>query len=232
MDITALIGQAAGQSPPFLAAFFFGLLTSISPCPLGANMAAIAFISKKAGSAAHSLVPSFSYTLGRSVTYTCFAMLSGFAGMAAASLFIPLQAYSDVVLALILAIAGFALLGKLNLSFNMINSDKLKFLADKGASGAFLLGAALALVLCPVSAALLLGGMLPLVVSTGDWFFIPVIYAIGTSLPVLIFAPVLGQVDGVGKKIDYLHDVGDRLTVLIGIIFLLGSAYLLLQYLL
>jgi cytochrome c biogenesis protein CcdA len=68
------------MSPDFpaaaLTALWTGVLTSVSPCPLGTNIAALTYISKHSGShklavLAHGLL----YALGRALAYIVIGFL-------------------------------------------------------------------------------------------------------------------------------------------------------------
>ncbi len=231
MDIASFLGETAASSPPIVAALLIGIITSVSPCPLGANLAAVAFLSKKAGSKTSAILNSFSYALGRAVTYVAIAALGSVFGVAAGSALMPLQAYSGLLLSIILAVCGLVLLGKISISFGGMNTEKLRFLADRGGIGAFLLGAALALAFCPVSAALFFGGLLPLVISSKDWLFIPVAYGIGTAVPVVLAVPTLHAAGKAGSGIGALSRLGGIADAAIGWLFMLGSAYYLASFL-
>ena len=52
----------------FVLALWLGILTSISPCPLASNVAAISFLSKKIAHPALVFVSGLAYTLGRMVS--------------------------------------------------------------------------------------------------------------------------------------------------------------------
>jgi len=231
MDIASLLGETAASSPPIVAALLIGIITSVSPCPLGSNLAAMAFLSKKAGNRTNAMLNSFSYALGRAVTYVAIAALGTVFGVAVGAVLMPLQAYSDLLLALILAFCGLVLLKKINIDFGGMNAEKLRSLADKGGFGAFLLGAGLALAFCPVSAALFFGGLLPLVLTSKDWLLLPIAYGIGTAIPVLLAVPALHTAGKAGSSIKLLSKAGGIADAAIGWLFLLGSAYYLLSFL-
>ena len=231
MDIVSLLGETAASSPPIVAALLIGIITSVSPCPFGANLAAVAFLSKKASSKTNAIFNSFSYALGRAVTYVAIAALGTFFGVAVGTALMPLQAYSELLLAFILAFCGLVLLKKINIDVSGINTEKLRFLVDRGGIGAFLLGAGLALAFCPVSAALFFGGLLPLVLTNKDWLVIPIAYGIGTAIPVLFAVPALHTAGKTGSSIKLLSKVGGIADAVIGWLFLLGSAYYLLSFL-
>ena len=231
MDIASFLGQTAASSPPIVAALLIGIITSVSPCPLGANLAAVAFLSKKAGSRANAMLNSFSYALGRAVTYVAIAALGTVFGVAVGAALMPLQAYSGLLLAVILAFCGLVLLKKINIDLGGMNAERLRFLADKGGAGAFLLGAGLALAFCPVSAALFFGGLLPLVLTSKDWLLLPIAYGIGTAIPVLLAVPALHTAGKAGSGIKLLSKAGGIADTAIGWLFMLGSAYYLLSFL-
>ena len=91
MDMLSFLGQTASSSPPIIAALLIGMITSISPCPLGANIAAVAFLTKKAESKAKAALNSLSYALGRATSYVVIAALGTVFGVAIGSALTPLQ---------------------------------------------------------------------------------------------------------------------------------------------
>ena len=50
-------------------AFGLGVTTSISPCPLATNIAAISYVGRRTGNTRGILVAGLLYTLGRMLTY-------------------------------------------------------------------------------------------------------------------------------------------------------------------
>jgi cytochrome c biogenesis protein CcdA len=56
-------------------AFWLGILTSISPCPLATNIAAISYIGKDISSHFTVLISGTSYTLGRISAYISIGIL-------------------------------------------------------------------------------------------------------------------------------------------------------------
>jgi len=81
MDLLNYLGTM-GESPvPVIAAFFLGLMTAISPCPLATNITAIAYISKRIDNSRHTLLTGIVYTIGRMVAYVAVASVIVFFGM-------------------------------------------------------------------------------------------------------------------------------------------------------
>ncbi len=69
-----------------------------------------------------------------------------------------------------------------------------------------LLGIVFALAFCPVSAALFFGGLIPVAIKTKSSISLPLIYGIGTGLPVLFFAVL------VSLRTEYINKVFHRVT--------------------
>ena len=59
----------------FLSSLWLGILTSISPCPLATNIAAVSFLSKRINHPKSVLLAGIMYTLGRMVAYASFQIL-------------------------------------------------------------------------------------------------------------------------------------------------------------
>jgi len=102
-----------------------------------------------------------------------------------------LQLYMNEILGPALILLGMILLGMLSsgMSMNLIGHEKLHKHAEKnGLWLALPVGFVFALSFCPVSAGLFFGGLIPLTLKSGGGFILPLIYGIGTALPVIVFA--------------------------------------------
>ena len=77
--------------------------------------------------------------------------------------------------------------------------------AKRGRVGAFLLGAVFALAFCPYTAVMFFGILIPMALKTTAGVTIPAVFAIGTGLPVLLFAVLLSV--GVTRVSRWLNKV-------------------------
>lgn len=176
-----------------VAAFWFGILTSISPCPLATNIAAISFISRKVGRPAYVLSTGLLYALGRTLTYVALAivLVKSLSSMPVVSNW--LQKYMNLLLGPILILVAMVLLDLLSfgVSSGSIASWRNKRTGEIGLAGALLIGILFALTFCPVSAALFFATLIPLSVKHSSSILLPAVFGIGTALPVLLFALLL-----------------------------------------
>jgi cytochrome c biogenesis protein CcdA len=210
------------------SALWLGILTSISPCPLASNVAAVSFLSNKITHPALVFISGVAYTIGRMVAYVLLSwiLISSFLSLPQAAQF--LQRYTGKALAPLFIITGFILLDiisfrlpKLKLSARHHNK-----LVESGVPGAFLLGFILALAFCPISAALYFGSLLPLTVNSKNGMFMPFIYGIGTGLPVLIFAFAIALgVKSLSHWFDRVKGFEYYTRKITGVIFILVGLY-------
>ena len=210
------------------SALWLGILTSISPCPLASNVAAISFLSKKITHPVLVFISGLAYTLGRMVSYTILGwiIISSLLSVPQVAQF--LQKYMGKALGPLLILTGLILLEIVTirlpgLSLSQKHHTKL---AESGAPGAFLLGFIFALAFCPISAALYFGSLIPLAINSKSGIVLPFIYGIGTGLPVLIFAVAIAL--GVTSLSHWFHRI-TRLEYytrkITGIVFILVGLY-------
>ncbi len=194
MGLMAFMEAMGTSNIAIVAAFFIGLMTAISPCPLATNITAIAYTSKRIDNSKHTLLVGLLYTLGRMLTYVLLASLIVWFGINTQMISLFLQRYGEKVLGPLLIFVGLVMLDILKINFlkesRKLNNLKEK-LANKGFLGSFLLGVIFALAFCPFSAVLFFGMLIPLALKVGDGFLIPSVFAFATGLPVIIFSFVL-----------------------------------------
>jgi cytochrome c biogenesis protein CcdA len=176
------------------AAFWLGILTSISPCPLASNIAALSFCLRGGPGLRKAGVYGTAYSVGRAVAYSLLAALIVAAGMSIPTLSDFLQRTMNKAVGPLLILTGAVLLDLL--PFNLGGWQPSQNLAARllrgGAPGSAGMGFLLALAFCPVSAALFFGALIPLTLKSGSSIVLPFVYGIATGLPVLAFALILG----------------------------------------
>ena len=173
-----------------LSALWLGILTAISPCPLASNIAAISFIGRQMGNDRGVVFSGILYTIGRALTYMVLGagIVTGLMVSGDVSRF--LQQYLNEALGPILILLGMVLLGMIGgkISFNILGDGIQKKAENNGVWFAMPLGVLFALSFCPVSAGLFFGALIPLSLKHSSLYILPVVYGIGTALPVIFFA--------------------------------------------
>jgi len=212
----------------FAPALWLGILTSISPCPLASNVAAISFLSKKAAHPALVFISGLAYTLGRMLSYAILGwiIMSSLLSVPQAAQF--LQKYMGKAIGPLLIITGAILLDVItfHLPGLTLSQDHHNRLAGSGAPGAFLLGFIFALAFCPISAALYFGSLIPLAISSKSGIILPFIYGIGTGLPVLVFAVAIALgIASLSRWFNRISRIEYYMRRITGVIFVLVGLY-------
>lgn len=223
------LNQLAQQAEaPFLAAFALGLLTAVSPCPLATNITATAYISKNLESKRAVLWSGVLYTLGRGISYTMIglALFWGASKFEVARFF---QSKGELYLAPILIVVGLVMLGVIKLDFlgksNFTQRFTEKF-KDQGTRGALVLGILFALAFCPYSGALYFGMLIPMTISSASGLYLPLVFALGTGLPVLLFAYLLAySASAVGKAFNVIRKIELGMRYVAGTVFVGTGVY-------
>jgi len=214
-------------------ALWLGILTSISPCPLATNVAALSFISRRFERPLSALISGVSYTLGRAVAYVVLGIIivGGILNIPDISFY--LQAYLNKFMGPILVLVGMFLLDLIKIRLPGISVfDKLGQRATKwGHPGAFFLGFLFALSFCPVSAALFFGGLIPAALDGKSSIAMPALFGAGTGLPVLAVAVLIAlgfrKMADVFKNLSLFELWARRIT---GVIFILIGIYYILTH--
>ncbi|MCL5129928.1 aromatic aminobenezylarsenical efflux permease ArsG family transporter [Algibacter sp. L4_22] len=213
---------------PILSAFILGLMTAISPCPLATNITATAYISKNISSKRKVFLSGLLYSLGRGFSYTAIGLILYFG----ASKFHIARFFNqngEKYLGPLLIIIGLIMLNiiKLNFlgksNFQEKLSDKFK---DKGLLGSFLIGVVFALAFCPYSGALFFGMLIPMTITSANGLYLPIIFAFGTGLPVILFTYLLAFTAGkVGVFYNRITKIEKVMRTVAGIVFILTGLY-------
>lgn len=216
------------------SALWLGILTSISPCPLATNIAAISFIGNRLGSTRRVIWSGFLYTAGRMIAYLALGILTVAGIMSIPGVSNFLQRYMSKLLGPLLIIVGIVLLEliHINISGGSASSGKIQKAAERGGIwGAGLLGLLFALSFCPISAALFFGSLIPLSVKHNSILLLPSLYGLGTGLPVMVFAILIAlSTQAVGKAFNMLTRIEWWVRRITGVIFIVVGIYYSLVY--
>jgi cytochrome c-type biogenesis protein len=216
-----------------LSAIWLGILTSISPCPMATNIAAISFIGRRFGSPTKVLLTGVLYTAGRALTYVVLGALLTASILSVSSVSHMLQKYMNKLLGPILIIVGMILLNLIQIKTGGKGvSDKLqKHVEAWGMWGALLLGIVFAASFCPISAALFFGSLLATAVKVESVTLVPLFYGIGTALPVLGFSLIIAMGGkSLGSAFNRLTTFEKWARNITGVIFIGVGIYYSLRY--
>lgn len=203
---------------------------------MATNIAAISFIGKKVGNRKAVILSGLFYTFGRMLAYLAVAVIVVTSMLSIPELARFLQKYLNLILGPLLIIVGLFLLEiiKMNFGKGISFSQKFQDSAQRnGILGSAMLGFVFALSFCPVSAGLFFASLIPLSLKYESSLLLPLIYGIGTALPVIVFAFVIGiSANYVGKIYNQLAKFEYWARRITGLVFILAGLYLTWEYIL
>lgn len=218
----------------WLSAFLLGLMTAISPCPLATNITAIGFISKDIDNRRHVFINGLLYTLGRAISYTSIGLIIYF-GFDQFKFSAYFQLYGEKVLGPLLIIIGLFMLDIIKIKFPGVSwlTSSMENKTNWGFFDAILLGMIFALAFCPYSGVLYFGMLLPMTVSSASGLYLPIVFAIATGIPVILFSWILafsiGSIGNIYNRMKYFEIWVRRVVAVL--FMLVGIYYIIRVYL-
>ncbi len=223
----------SNSSMPIVTAFLLGVMTAISPCPLATNITAIGFISKDVKDKQRVFNSGLIYTLGRAVAYTILAVII-FIGADQFQISGWFQQYGEKIIGPLLILIGLFMLDivKIKIPGTGKLTDRFRDKKSFGYLDVLLLGIVFALAFCPYSAVLYFGMLIPITVSSASGLYLPVVFALATGIPVIIFAYFIAYtVSGVGKAYNRIKTFEFWFRRVIAVLFLgVGIYYVVIMY--
>lgn len=219
---------------PILSAFLLGLMTAISPCPLATNITAIGFLSKDISNKRRVFVNGLIYTGGRAISYTAIGLIFFF-GASQFEFAGFLQEWGEKILGPLLVVIGLFMLGIIKLKIPGIGSltEKMEAKSNNSFWSVLLLGVVFALAFCPYSGVLYFGILIPMTISSASGLYLPVIFALATGIPVIIFAWLIAYSMGsIGKTYNRLRAFELWFRRVVSVLFIgVGIYYIIVIYL-
>ena len=218
------------SSVPVVTALILGVLTAVSPCPLATNLTAVAYLGRELENRRKVFFQGLLYTLGRAVAYAVLGAVLIFLirkGEDAFGIQDAISTIGEWVLGPALVLIGlFMLFG------HLLHLPKFGFSGQasgswtQGALGAFILGVLFAMAFCPTSGMLYFGMLIPMSAVESGGYVLPVVYAIATSLPVLVAAWIIAfSMQSLSKVMGKITIFECRLNRLVALLFILVGLY-------
>jgi cytochrome c-type biogenesis protein len=215
---------------PWLSAFVLGLMTAISPCPLATNITAVGFISKDIENRNRVFINGLLYTLGRAISYTAIALII-YVGADQFTFSGFFQLYGEKIIGPLLIIIGLLMLDVIKIKFPGMNglTSKMESKTKWGYLDAILLGMIFALAFCPYSGVLYFGMLVPMTIASPSGLYLPIVFALATGIPVIVFAWLLafsiGSIGNIYNKIKnfeiWFRQVIALLFIAVGIYYII-----------
>jgi len=217
---------------PILAALLFGIVGSVAPCQISANIGSISYFGNRHIQDKLSWTEIFFYLLGKVFVFSLLGSLFWILGQGLSDKTIPFFVVARKVMGPFFIVMGLFLIGALKLhgSFGFSFSGKLEKWAERfnGGTRSFLLGVALSLGFCPTMFWLFFGLLMPMTLTSSFGILLPPVFAIGTALPLLVIFGLYFSFGLDRISIKLVKRWGERIQQAVGIILILwgmGDTY-------
>jgi cytochrome c biogenesis protein CcdA len=195
---------------------------------LATNITATAYISKHISDKRKVFLSGILYSLGRGFSYSIIGIVLFFG----ASKFHIARFFNqngEKFLGPLLILIGLIMLNVIKLHFlgtSKFQGNLSKKFKDKGLLGSFLVGVIFALAFCPYSGVLFFGMLIPITISSAEGLYLPLIFAFGTGLPVLLFTCLLAFTAGkIGLFYSRITQIEKVMRTLAGVVFIIAGVY-------
>lgn len=223
--------QSRFQDVPLLAALLLGILVAISPCTIAANLASLSFVSVGCDSKKSTLYQGAILVLGKSLSYIILAMfLSQFAGAMEIG-----EHFADTYVQIIGVL--FILVGVLMLDIIHLHGLEDKIVSSfkgeekKTVFQTLMVGMLLALAFCPDGAVLYFGMLLPLTIAENHSVMVPVFFAIGAAIPLLVVVAIYAYgVEKVASMQTKLFSANALVRKFVGVMFIIAGLFFITEF--
>jgi len=166
--------------------FFLGVLTTIHPCPVATNIAAVSLLSGWSSKYKNNIYPYVLFITGYVAVFMLIAFFISAGIFIRSSVSLYLQTSMRLFLGPVLILVGMILADLLHL--NRFYSGKIFLRIKKKRWGGFYalpMGAILALSFCPATAAIFFGILIPITIQHDQILLFPLIFSLGATLPLI-----------------------------------------------
>jgi sulfite exporter TauE/SafE len=211
---------------PLASALLLGLLGATAPCQLTTNLSAIAYVSRDLRSG-RPWLEAVAYTLGKVLVYIVMGGMVIGLGLEIQASAVPVVIVARKLLGPVMIMIGMVFLGVVSLRSSLghkLAGSLQRRVSIRGPWRAFVLGAGFAFAFCPTLFLLFFGLAIPLGLRSHAGLLVPGLFALGTALPLLVYAGLLAAGNEVAsayvRRFTRGHSTVKRIA---GLIFLLAG---------
>ena len=179
---------------PLLASFLLGLVGALAPCQLTGNLGAITYYGNRSLQSKSQWVDIGFFILGKITVFSLLGLAVWMIGQSFQDVLPSAFSLFRKLMGPLFIVIGLTLTGLL--AMNWINklTSLLPQWEGSGKTGSFLMGVSFSIAFCPTMFSLYFFTLMPIVLSSSYGAVLPSVFAIGTSIPVLIFAGIISYI--------------------------------------
>lgn len=214
---------------PLLFAFFLGVVGAVAPCQLTSNVSAITIYGNKSLIDKVPWLHVFLFILGKILVFSALGIIIWLLGKEANSSLTHLFPVVRKAIGPMLILIGLFMIGLFQ--FNRgIGLIKLPKKLKDSYLGSFLMGVSFTLAFCPTMFVLFILTLMPVVMTTTYGIVLPSVFAIGTSLPLILVIFLIWYFGASGVILKKSRKIGAITQKVAGVLLLIIGVFDTLTY--
>ncbi|MEH7501882.1 sulfite exporter TauE/SafE family protein [Neobacillus drentensis] len=206
---------------PLLAAFLLGIIGALAPCQLTGNISAITYYGNRSLQTKKQWMEALFFILGKVVVFLSLGLAVWLIGQEFQTAITSFFAVFRKLIGPFIFLLGLFLLGVFKLSWLNRLSSLIPSMTKGGICGSFLMGISFSIAFCPTMFVLFFLTLMPMVLNTSYGAVLPLIFAIGTSLPLIIVMLIIWFLGVDGALMKKSRKFGALIQKIAGILLLI-----------
>ncbi|MGJ7920256.1 urease accessory protein UreH domain-containing protein [Neobacillus sp. LXY-4] len=208
---------------PFLASIVLGLIGALAPCQLTGNIGAITFYGNRSLQTRSQWIEIGFFVLGKIVVFSVLGMAVWILGREFQDALPNYFSIFRKLMGPLFVIIGLVLAGVIKLRWVSALTKWIPTREREGKLGSFLMGVSFSIAFCPTMFALFFFTLMPIVLTSSYGAVLPSVFAIGTSVPVLVFAGIITYIGLDGALLKKSKKIGNMIQkTAAGLFIILG----------
>lgn len=211
----------SGAQAPIIIAFILGLIGALAPCQLTGNISAITFYGNRSLQTSQYWGDVIFFILGKIAVFSGLGFLVWVVGQNFEQNITIIFPFFRKIIGPFLILLGLFLLGYIQL--NIINkvSSRIPLRLKSGKTGSFIMGASFSIAFCPTMFVLFFVTLMPVVLTSSYGIFLPAVFGIGTSIPVIIIIGSISFLGLSGTLLKKSKKIGRGIQSIAGVVLVL-----------
>jgi cytochrome c-type biogenesis protein len=206
---------------PILASLILGLIGALAPCQLTGNIGAITFYGNRSLQTKSQWVEIGFFVLGKIVVFSILGLAVWQLGREFQDILPNYFSVFRKLMGPLFILIGLVLFGFLKMRWLDSLARLIPFQKKEGKLGSFLMGVSFSIAFCPTMFTLFFFTLMPIVLTSSYGAVLPSVFAIGTSVPVLIFAGIITFIGLDGALLKKSRKIGNIIQKAAAILFII-----------
>lgn len=206
---------------PILASLVLGLIGALAPCQLTGNIGAITFYGNRSLQTKSQWTEIGFFVLGKIVVFSALGIAVWLLGREFQDVLPQYFSVFRKLMGPLFIIIGLILFGIVKLRWLDSLARIIPFKKQEGKMGSFLMGVSFSVAFCPTMFTLFFFTLMPIVLTSSYGVVLPSIFAIGTSIPVLIFAGMITFIGLDGALMKKSRKIGNIIQKAAALLFVI-----------